>query len=170
MASAPRGDRVSIPPPPPELILASLRATIEQGPFNGAIMLGYDDGYEVVDPDEEMRDELALMEVLIEAGVIPRPSWVVVAADTYHLAIDIKEGDVVEPQHGDLATRFAQGDPSVGEQIIVTCLCPDGPSYDWGQSYTRNEDGIEWAKPEQIPHTATSEGVLPDLMRKLVGM
>lgn len=160
---------MTIGPPPPDVLLGMARDCVEAGPFNGLILFATDDGLSMLEVKQEMRDELAMLSVVVMAGLTPRPQWVAVVADTYHLETD-RADEVEQIEHGSLAQRFAAGDPRVGEQVIASCLCPDGPTYDWVQPYVRDEGEIDWREPEQMPRDATSEGILSDLMREVVGM
>lgn len=157
------------PPWPAELALDFARFHIEEGEFNGLYLVGTDQ-IGVVPCVEDPLTTGAMIGMIVLAGQMPTPSWIIFVADTYELTSRIPEGVAPDdiPVPDNLAEAFKAGDDRITESAAVICICPDGPTYHATQPYVRDGDEIDWGEIDVHTDLSTIEGPVTDVMRKVL--
>jgi hypothetical protein len=90
------------------------------------------------------------------------PGWIVVVADSY-MEVRTPGEDAPMPVKGELARRFATGDATISEALIVTSV--DASTIEMGALRYVNDDGaLTFADP--IVHEGPEvDGFIPDCLR-----
>lgn len=151
--------------PQKEESLAILRGILESEGEARTVLLMDSSVIPLLPCDEGPQPTIWMMNKMVDLG-FPRPSWAMVASDSYHW-----KGTRRQDSPKDLEVEFKAGNPDVVECLLVCCITKEGPgSFSLMQKYTRINDTFIFDDPydtsDDMNHVG---GGMVDLLRQLVG-